>query len=293
MDFEFYRNFITVAETGNLTAAANKLSLAQPALSNQIKTLERHYGVKLITTARGKRNISLTEAGTDFLTKAKQICAQEENILMNMENYKQEASGTLHFAVSPGMVNMFLKNYLQPFTKLYPAINFQLQEIPASEQILAIGKGNADFAFANAPIPAMENFHIQPLNWVKFYAIFSNDNQLNFHHKHSITLEKLKGLPLSTNQGSYDLLRKQCRTYKFSPMIKFLSDNGIIAIQFAANGQCIAIASQDCTEQLPAKMSKVLIKDVDFTFQQTLFWSSLHKQSVATKLFLNFISKQK
>ena len=40
MDFDFYRNFITVAETGNLTTASKKLSLAQPALSAQIKTLE-------------------------------------------------------------------------------------------------------------------------------------------------------------------------------------------------------------------------------------------------------------
>ena len=52
MDFEFYRNFITVAETGNLTTASKKLALAQPALSAQIKTLEHYYGAKLIQTAR-------------------------------------------------------------------------------------------------------------------------------------------------------------------------------------------------------------------------------------------------
>ena len=50
MDFEFYRNFITVAETGNLTTASKKLALAQPALSAQIKTLEHYYGAKLIQT---------------------------------------------------------------------------------------------------------------------------------------------------------------------------------------------------------------------------------------------------
>ena len=58
MDFEFYRNFITVAETGNLTTASKKLALAQPALSAQIKTLEHYYGAKLIQTARGKRQLT-------------------------------------------------------------------------------------------------------------------------------------------------------------------------------------------------------------------------------------------
>lgn len=66
MDFEFYRNFITVAETGNLTTASKKLALAQPALSAQIKTLEHYYGAKLIQTARGKRQLTLTEAGEAF-----------------------------------------------------------------------------------------------------------------------------------------------------------------------------------------------------------------------------------
>ena len=79
MDFEFYRNFITVAETGNLTTASKKLALAQPALSAQIKTLEHYYGAKLIQTARGKRQLTLTEAGEAFLGKARQIKVNKDN----------------------------------------------------------------------------------------------------------------------------------------------------------------------------------------------------------------------
>ena len=43
MDFDFYRNFIVIAETGNISAAAKRLSIVQPALSAQIKTLEKYY----------------------------------------------------------------------------------------------------------------------------------------------------------------------------------------------------------------------------------------------------------
>lgn len=101
MDFEFYRNFITVAETGNLTTASKKLALAQPALSAQIKTLEHYYGAKLIQTARGKRQLTLTEAGEAFLGKARQICRTEETILLDMQSFNKKASGTLRFSVSP------------------------------------------------------------------------------------------------------------------------------------------------------------------------------------------------
>ena len=91
MDFEFYRNFITVAETGNLTTASKKLALAQPALSAQIKTLEHYYGAKLIQTARGKRQLTLTEAGEAFLGKARQICHTEETILLDMKSFRHTA----------------------------------------------------------------------------------------------------------------------------------------------------------------------------------------------------------
>ena len=120
MDFEFYRNFITVAETGNLTTASKKLALAQPALSAQIKTLEHYYGAKLIQTARGKRQLTLTEAGEAFLGKARQICRTEETILLDMQSFNKKASGTLRFSVSPAKSTFFINTYLRPFAAAYP-----------------------------------------------------------------------------------------------------------------------------------------------------------------------------
>ncbi len=79
MDFEFYRNFITVAETGNLTTASKKLP-CPAALSAQIKTLEHYYGAKLIQTARGKRQLTLTEAGEAFLGNGCHICRTEKKL---------------------------------------------------------------------------------------------------------------------------------------------------------------------------------------------------------------------
>ncbi|MCQ2361764.1 MAG: LysR family transcriptional regulator [Acidaminococcaceae bacterium] len=291
MDFEFYRNFITVAETGNLTAAANKLSLAQPALSNQIKTLERHYGVKLMETSRGRHNISLTEAGVDFLTKARLICEQEENITIDMQNYKQETNGKLRFAVSYGVVPIFLKNYLQPFSKLYPKINFQLLEIPANEQITAIRNNTADFAYANAPMPNMENCTCKKLDWENFYVVYKKKNNINFQPKQTLHLTDLKNIPISTTYGCYTLLRELCKKYNFVPKIAFISNNGNTGIQFAENGNSVAIASNSCCQFLPPQLEKVLIKDKDFKFEQTLFWSNLHGQNNAAKLFLKFIGE--
>ena len=101
MDFDFYRNFITVAETGNLTTASKKLSLAQPALSAQIKTLEHYYGAKLIQTARGKRQLTLTEAGEAFLNKARQICRTNAKNQMHPTTDSTQRASRLSPRIAP------------------------------------------------------------------------------------------------------------------------------------------------------------------------------------------------
>ena len=78
MTLESYKNFVTIVECGSILAAANKLLIAQPSLSNQLKNIEKNYGTTLII--RGSRSIELTDAGRIFYQKAKQICQLEENL---------------------------------------------------------------------------------------------------------------------------------------------------------------------------------------------------------------------
>lgn len=81
MDFEFYRNFITVAETGNLTTASKKLALAQPALSSPDQnTWSTITAAKLIQTARGKRQLTLSRKamGEAFLARPARSAAPKK-----------------------------------------------------------------------------------------------------------------------------------------------------------------------------------------------------------------------
>ena len=77
MNLEHYRNFITIVETGTISGAAEKLHIAQPALSNQIKNLEREYGAPLLT--RGSRRVELTDAGRIMYSRAKSIAELENS----------------------------------------------------------------------------------------------------------------------------------------------------------------------------------------------------------------------
>ena len=71
MELRTLHYFTTVAEELNITRAAERLNMSQPPLSKQIINLEEELGVRLFT--RGKRHLSLTDAGIVFYRRAKQI----------------------------------------------------------------------------------------------------------------------------------------------------------------------------------------------------------------------------
>lgn len=66
MDMEYYRNFIAIVEAGSLSAASKRVHVAQPALSNQLKLLQKKFGTQLVNIRRGVHNIELTNAGAAF-----------------------------------------------------------------------------------------------------------------------------------------------------------------------------------------------------------------------------------
>ena len=81
MNIEYYRNFIAIVEAGSISAAAKRVAVAQPALSNQLKTLQKKFGTPLLNLKRGGHTVELTEAGCILYNKAKYICSTEDNII--------------------------------------------------------------------------------------------------------------------------------------------------------------------------------------------------------------------
>lgn len=289
MEFEFYRNFITVAETKNLTLAAEKLSLAQPALTSQIHTLENHYGVKLVDTARGRRALTLTDAGADFLTRAKEICEIEDSLNLEMAGYNKQVNGTLRFGISFNVALSFMKNYLEPFAKLHPEIHIHMRELTTTEQMESVKKGTIDFGYANAPMPELPDFSYKKTKQELFYAVYSRSNEIHFHPKDAVTIAELRNLPLASNYGTYGLLRKLCLDEGFTPKIIFISDNGFNTSHFASAGTCIAVVSENCCEKLPPNMMRTIIDNPELTYAQTLFWCHTQRMSPAIKAFIKFI----
>lgn len=289
MDFDFYRNFIVVAETGNISTAAKKLDIVQPALSAQIKTIEKNYGVQLLKMQRGKRHIELTEAGEAFLQQARSLCATEDGLTLSMQAFSQRAVGTLRFSVSHVRTDYFLRQYLIPFAKEHPAISYQFFDATVEQQQLQLEQGITDFAFANAPLPASHGFATIKGQRENFYVSYSKAFPVPWaQDKAALSPEELGGLPLCCNYGSYSLLRTVFKEYGIRPDIAFIATTADSALTYAGSGLGLAACAALPSDPVPHYMQRLPLVHPKLHFEQTLYWNKESKSSFAKELFLKF-----
>ena len=133
MDMEYYRNFIAIVEAGSLSAASKRVHVAQPALSNQLKLLQKKFGTQLVNIRRGVHNIELTNAGCILYNKAKYLCSLEDDTQREISDCVNGYTGTLRVSLSPSMSISFIQTYLSKFSEEYPQINYELYEVSILE----------------------------------------------------------------------------------------------------------------------------------------------------------------
>ena len=293
MDFAFYRNFITVVETGSISTAAQKLDIVQPALSAQIKTLEKTYGVQLLKMQRGKRHIELTEAGEAFLQQARSLCAAEDKLTLTMQSFSQRAVGTLRFGVSHVRTDYFLRQYLIPFANTHPDISYQFLDATVEQQQEQLKEGNIDFAFANAPLPASHSFAAIKGQQESFFVVYRKNYSVPWNTCRSLKLSALSGLPLCCNYGTFPLLRKACEDYSFKPNITFIASTAESALTFAQSGLGLAVIAALSSDTIPPDMLRIELEHPDLHFEQTLYWSRERRLTLAAELFLDYFQSHR
>ena len=145
--------FITIAETGNLTKAANQLYVSQPALSYRLTQLEKQFDEPLFT--RIPRGVVLTETGELYYNYAKDMLKLKEDFESSLENKKNTISGVLSLGCSSIFANYELPDILEGFTKAYPDVRIQLKTGISSKISDFYQAGDVHVAIIRGPVPTM------------------------------------------------------------------------------------------------------------------------------------------
>jgi len=141
-DFVTLKLFISVADEGRLTAAAEREHLALAAVSKRISDLEALVGTTLLY--RRPRGVELTPAGQAFLHHARRIMDNIERLHAELSEYGEGVRGHVRIHSNTSAIIAFLPQDLSAFSRLYPEIKIDLQERVSSEIIAAVRDGLTD-----------------------------------------------------------------------------------------------------------------------------------------------------
>ena len=157
MDIPNLYAFIAVADTGSFSAAAELLYLTQPAVSKRVSTLETELDIQLFD--RIGRKVTLTEAGTALLDRARNILQQVEDSKRVLQNLSGHIAGKLSIGTSHHIGLHRLPPVLRAFTHAYPEVELDLHFMDSEEACHAIEHGDLELGIVTLPLMPAKVLH--------------------------------------------------------------------------------------------------------------------------------------
>jgi DNA-binding transcriptional LysR family regulator len=145
IELRHLRYFLAVADTLHFSRAAERLGMAQPPLSQQIKRLEQILGHRLFD--RSTRGVKLTLAGQLLAERARSTLEKIQDDLAQVRRLGRGEEGTLTVGFSGSVAFTDLPAAIEAYRRRYPKVELRLRELATSAQIAALLDGTLDLAF--------------------------------------------------------------------------------------------------------------------------------------------------
>lgn len=194
-NFNQLRSFVTVAEAGSISRAAERLYVAQPALSLQLKRLESDLGVQLFT--RLPRGVELTSEGEQLLGIA-------ESALRSLEQLEDTAAHLRNQDVTEIVVGFMAHGagdltpgILRRMRESHPSINFRFRQFDFEDPSVGLSRGLVDVGFLSGPCDAVDSIESVVLREEPIVAAVSTEHPLA--SRRSIGIEELLAFPVITD----------------------------------------------------------------------------------------------
>lgn len=153
MEVAQLRALVTIVEAGSFTGAAERLHVSQPALSQQIKALERDLGAPLFVR-QGRRN-TLTAVGEVALARAQGVLSQLDQLTHEVGALMTMTQGQIRIGTSDTICLYLLPPIVQAFRHAHPQIEIHLTNRPSQEVVTLLQTGAIDFGIVTLPVQSV------------------------------------------------------------------------------------------------------------------------------------------
>jgi DNA-binding transcriptional LysR family regulator len=144
------RSFVTLASAGSFSAAARRLNLTQPAVSLQIRELEKRFGVRLVE--RSGRRVKTTLAGEQLLKQASRIEAAVSDAMIAMTPFKDDAVGRVVIGTGATACIYLLPSLLQNLRRRMPLLQILVHTGNTADVLRLMEDNIVDVGFVTGPI---------------------------------------------------------------------------------------------------------------------------------------------
>ncbi|MFC0297938.1 LysR family transcriptional regulator [Geobacillus jurassicus] len=242
IDVKQLKYFVTIAEEGQITKAAQKLHIAQPPLSQQLKQLEEELGVPLFD--RKAKKMELTAPGKAFYEKAKQLLRQLDDAVAEVKEIEAGATGTL----SIGCVKScfyYLAQAVRRFHEQFPNVTFHLREGDTFSICQLLQERQIDIGIVRLPMDAA-HYEMIRLPSDRYIAVLPEHWALS---KPYLSMRDFADWPLLLlhrvhGAGQYERVIEECRRHGFEPNVLCECPDATILLSLVAQGIGATIVPQ-------------------------------------------------
>ena len=251
-DLRRLQYFVAVARERNFTRAAERLHVAQPALSRQVRLLEQELGVQLLH--RTTHQFELTEAGAALLDRGPAVLASVDELWRDIRAYGIGARGRVLVAYGASASYETAPRLLQALTEHQPGIEFATAVKSVGEIVNGLRAGSIDVGIVRCP-PRMDDLEARTVRHEPQGALLRDDHRLASGSAvavQDLASETLLMHQREANPGHYDAIVELCRSAGFEPRILLRSVSFDLAYSSVTGSDAVAIIGESSRVGLPS-----------------------------------------
>lgn len=279
--------FQAVARELHLTRAAESLRVAQPALSQQIRKLERQLGLPLFE--RDRHRVGLTAAGRALLTGADRILADLTAVEQEMLGWAGGVRGRIRVGAARGLLPRMAKS-LSMFCQVYPCVDLDLREQATDEMMAGLIAGRLDVATLAMPVASGERRVVShPLGGEPLVLVTGQDTPLAAVKR--VRVGDLSGAELvfyPDDSGVGQVIAEALAAGGVEPRRRFEAREYGTARILASVGLAAAIMPRSIA-RMPGPAVHIVDLEPEPSWTPSLAWSVTRRPSPAQSAFTEFV----
>ena len=282
------RAFFAIVEEGNISHAAQRLGIAQPALSRQMKHLEENLNVKLFE--RGSRRIRLTEAGQVLYNRVESILGMVDGTVREITEIGSGTKGTIRIGTITTSGAMILPDLIAEFRKSYPDVTFEIWEAEGAWILELLDSRLIEVAITRTQVDnlAYELLVLpnEPL------VMVMNSKSVRGKDNSTIKLKDLKNQPLIIPLRWKSNFIAACKKLDFDPQIICVSDSivqDLLMVKMNLGAAMIPVSSKRLLTDGDLIYKRIV--EPEMTTHTVVAWRKNQTLSTACKNFIELFKK--